>query len=333
MNYFQDLAHKIRTNQPLPVAIGFVLQTFTVFQRLGMWWRLRGRRVRVEGRVISFGNITAGGVGKTPAVIRRAQEEIARGHQVAVITRGYGARPVKKILVLAPGQEKQDSVEWFGDEAVLIARRVPGVWIVRSADRVKGAREALRNGCDTLLLDDGFQAVALERDENILMIDGANPFGNGHLIPRGILREPLHALARASEILLTRCDQVDDENCASILERIRRYNGLAPVRKTMHQPEALRRLCDNAPLPLSFLDNKPVQALCGIGNPEAFLRTLDDLGARREETCIFADHEPLDPKRFSTELPVIMTEKDAVRLVAPEGDNLYCLTITLADWD
>lgn len=333
MSYFKGLAEKIRKGERLPLGLGPLLQGASLFQRLGMWKRLRGTRVRVDARVISFGNITAGGVGKTPAVIERACQEIRTGHQVAVITRGYGAKPIRGVLVLPPGEVQEDGLTYFGDEALLIARRAPGVWIIRSADRVKGAEEALRCGCDTLLLDDAYQAVALERDENILLIDAANPFGNGHVLPRGLLREPLKALDRATEIILTRCDQVESEKLAILTKTIRRYNTEAPIRHTAHYPTEIRRLHDDAPLPLSFLEGMTIQALCGIGNPEAFLRSLDDLGAVRQHTTILADHEALDTDLFSTTLPVVMTEKDAVRVPEPLGKNLYALCIALLPWD
>ena len=329
MSSFKGLAEKIRKNEALPFWLGLLLQGASVFQRLGMWKRLRGKRVRVDARVISFGNITAGGVGKTPAVIERARKELSKGHQVDIIARGYGARPVRRVLVQPPWKEMEDGLENFGDEAILIARRAPGVWIIRSADRVKGAQEAIRRGCDTLLLDDAYQAVALERDENILLIDAANPFGNGHLLPRGLLREPLKALDRATEIILTRCDQVETEDLAALTTPIRRYNSHAPVSHRAHKPTDIRRLCDETSLPLSFLKNQSIHAICGIGNPEAFLRTLDDLGAERKHTTILADHESLDPDLFGTELPVVMTEKDAVRLPLPAAENLYALCIAL----
>lgn len=332
MNYIDALAHKIRKDETLPLLLSVLLRGLSVFQRLGMWKRLHCRRVCVDARVISFGNLTAGGAGKTPAVIERALREISLGHQVAVITRGYGAAPARKVQLLPPGANDPDAVKRFGDEALLIARRVPGVWIVRSANRVKGAKAAIEQGCDTLLLDDGYQAVSLERDENILLIDGVNPFGNGCIIPRGLLREPLHAMSRATEIVVTRCDQTTDEALYKLTEIIRMYNSRAPLSYTVHKPLQIQRLCDGSTLPLSFLQQKSVQALCGIGNPEAFFQTLENLGARREQTTVLADHQALDPAAFSSELPVVMTEKDAVRLGKTDLPNLYALTVTLAPY-
>ncbi|MBI2431890.1 MAG: tetraacyldisaccharide 4'-kinase, partial [Candidatus Hydrogenedentes bacterium] len=193
-----------------PSPLDYLLGVGTPLVRLGMWWRLRGPRTRVEARVISLGNLTAGGTGKTPAVIARAQAEIAAGRRVAVLTRGYGSQRVREPYVLPPGTPLPETplYKLIGDEPALIRRRAPGITLVKSADRVAGAHAAIAAGCDTILLDDGFQAVALERDENILLVDATNAFGNGHLLPRGILREPVAAAGRATEIILTRCDQV-----------------------------------------------------------------------------------------------------------------------------
>ena len=169
-----------------------------------MWCRLQCPRTRVNARVISFGNITAGGTGKTPAVIERARQEVASGRKVAVLTRGYGSQSKESLIVA--NESSEDLYLRIGDEPALIARKVPRAIVIKCADRVLAAKTAIdEHGCDTLIMDDGFQHVRLERDENIVLIDAANPFGNGHLLPRGILREPLHALKRATHFILTRC--------------------------------------------------------------------------------------------------------------------------------
>lgn len=322
------LADTIRRGEPLPAPLAALLGAASLAQRAGIWWRLRGPRVRVNARVISFGNITAGGTGKTPAVIARAERELAAGHRVAVLTRGHGAERVREPLVREPGGAGPNDARMLGDEPALIARRLPGVWLVRARDRVAGARAAMERGCNVLLLDDGYQAVRLERDENILLIDAANPFGNGRILPRGILREPPEAMARATEIMLTRCDQaagLDD-----LLQTVRRYCPATPLRMTRHAPQCLWHAASGIGHPAGYFSGEAVAALCAIGHPEAFFRTLESLGMRLDKRLAYPDHGVIPAGAVPSGIPVIVTEKDAVRMAAPP-DNLYVLRVGLED--
>jgi tetraacyldisaccharide 4'-kinase len=304
-----------------------LLQAASVVQRLGMQWRLQGSCTHVEARVISFGNITAGGTGKTPAVIERAEAELAAGRKVAIITRGHGAMRVKEPLLREPNTPADPSR--FGDEPAMMARRVPGAWIIRSADRVAGARAAIKKGCDTLLLDDGFQAVALARDENILVVDASNPFGNGHILPRGILREPLSAMVRATHIILTRCDQARDLD--KTLKIIRKYCRDINVRMTRHAPVEFVRLCDRKRLPLDTLKNQEVGAVCGIGNPEVFFQALEKLGLRLSQRTALPDHAAISASLLQGPGTVVVTEKDAARFLT-SAENILALAMRLEDW-
>lgn len=325
----QDWAERVRRGDPLPPVLAAALQAATVFPRVGMWLRLHGPRTRVDARVVSFGNITAGGAGKTPAVIERAGLELAAGRKVAVITRGYRAQRTPEPLAVSSQDLADDIADRIGDEAALILRRVPGVIVVKAAKRVAGARLAVAQfGCDTLIMDDGFQHVALERDENILIIDAVNPFGNGHLIPRGILREPLHAVRRATAIILTRCDQCADLD--ALVQRVRALHPDAPIRLTRHAPEGFHRVADGAAVPLDTLCREPVHAVCAIGNPESFFRTLESLGITIASRRIFPDHADIPADTLPTSGWVIITEKDAVRLRATR-DNIVALAVTLRD--
>jgi len=323
-----SLRDKIRNNEAIPQHLDLALRAATPIQRAGMWWRLQQKRTRVNARVISFGNITVGGTGKTPAVIERAQRETATGHKVAVVTRGYGSQKIKEPYLLAPDAKIEDLARIIGDEAALIHRRVPETYIVKSANRVAGALAAIKTwNCDTIILDDGFQAVALERDENIVLIDARNPFGNGAILPRGILREPLSQLRRATEIILTRCEQVNDlvalhytikTNCGSDI----------PIRHSEHRPTAVWRVCDGAEFPLDFLQGKTINAACAIASPEAFYSTLESLGAHLEETASFSDHAEIPREALKAKIPTLITEKDAVRM-GDCPDNVYALAISL----
>jgi len=313
----------------MPVAA--LLSAATPIVRIGMWRRKRQPRVRVNARVISFGNLTVGGTGKTPAVIERARAEHEAGRRVAVVTRGYGSRRIPEPTRLDPGMPPHEACDRFGDEAVLIARRVPGIHVVKAADRVAGARYATDQlGCDTIILDDGFQYLALERNENILVIDATNPFGNGRLLPRGILREPVDAMVRATAITLTRCDQADDR--ARTVAAIRRICPETPLRLTRHAPDSLRRVADGEAVSLESLRGREIEAACAIGNPDAFFRTLEGLGAVLVSRRSYRDHAGIDLQAGCADRWTVLTEKDAVRVRAPSA-AVYALGIALEDME
>jgi len=294
-----------------------------------MWLRLQRTRSRVSARVVSFGNVTAGGTGKTPAVIERAQQELAAGRRGAVLTRGYRAARGPEPLVITPDAGIDGLAERVGDEAALIKRRVPGVILVKAANRVAGARVAVNEyGCDVLILDDGFQHVALERDENCLMIDATNPFGNGYLLPRGILREPLSAMKRATSVILTHCDQASE--LEGVVERVRSLCPGATVRKTRHAPCGLWRVEDGTPADLDMIRGREVTAACAIGHPDAFFRTLSALGTTVTERLAYRDHRPIPQRALPASGIVVTTEKDAVRM-RDAAPNVYALAIELRD--
>lgn len=328
MNYTLHLADRIRRGDAIPMPLAAVLQACTPATRIGMWWRLKQPVEHVEAHVVSFGNITAGGTGKTPAVIERAQQELAAGKRVAVLTRGYGApsgnTPLDSSELADPSRHLQ-----LGDEAVLILKKAPGVIVLKNADRVASARLAVeRHRCDTLILDDGYQFTRLARDENVLLIDATNPFGSGALIPRGILREPLTAIARATEIVLTRCDQAGDTR--ELAETIRKYALDATIRQTCHAPSLLWNVANGSKLPLSELKGKEIVAACAIGHPESFFETLESLGATISDRIMCRDHQPIPESQLPTDRMVVLTEKDAVRMDYAR-ENIYALGITLQD--
>jgi tetraacyldisaccharide 4'-kinase len=328
--WIQGVADRVRRGDPLPLPLAGLLSLATPAMRLGMRLRLRGPRVRVDARVISIGNLTAGGTGKTPAVIERARREIRGGHRVAVLTRGYGATAGGAMAVHA-GRGSAEQCARLGDEPALIATKVPEALIVRCADRVAAAQKAIGEyDCDTLILDDGYQYVRLERDENVLVIDATNPFGNGHLLPRGLLREPLSAMERATHVLLTRCDQA--ESLEPVLEAIERFCPDVPVRRTRHAPSMLWRVATGERLPLSLLREGRICAVCGIGNPEAFFETLEGLGAELTSRMAYPDHSAFPVETLPRDMLVVTTEKDAMRLEEP-GANIVALGIDLEDMD
>ncbi|HUW59627.1 MAG TPA: tetraacyldisaccharide 4'-kinase [Candidatus Bathyarchaeia archaeon] len=345
-SFLYALSEKIRRGDPVPVPLAAVLSAATIVQRMGMWARLRTKPVRVDARVISFGNITAGGTGKTPAVIERVRAELAAGRRVAVLTRGYG---YPKPRLIAEGKTSDDLQSddlkftiiyarsiaggrslGLGDEPDLIVRKCPDVVIVKSANRVEGARMAMDTfECNTLILDDGFQYVRLARDENVCVIDAGNPFGNGRLVPRGILREKPNAIRRATHILLTHCDRAVGLDV--LLSQLKTIHPSAPIRMTRHAPRSLWRVRDGQQLDLSELRGKRISAACAIATPESFFLTLRGLGAELESERTFPDHALLPQDALQGPGLVVVTEKDAVKLLVDPPENLYALGIELED--
>lgn len=281
-----------------------------------------GPAVRVSAPVISVGNLTAGGTGKTPLVIELCRRLHAMGRTCGVVARGYGASPSDR-----------------GDEQREIESSVAAVRYVADPDRARGAGTALRTGADVLILDDGFQHRRLHRDLDIVVIDATCPFGFGRLLPRGLLREPPSALRRAGLILLTRSDLVSESTLVSLADDMRKLAGQAPVLRCRHRVSRLETL-DGVPLS-DGLGGVSVVVVCGIGNPTAFARTVQNLGAEIVASRFYSDHyhfrphdvsELLSPGRFPPHDLMVITEKDAVklrRLVSAGGDRMAVVRIAI----
>jgi len=225
--------------------------------------------------VISVGNLTLGGTGKTPLVAWICRRLIDLGRRPAVVSRGYAARP---------GEQS--------DEAAELAILLPDVPHVANRDRVAGAAAAAAAGGNVVVLDDGFQHRRLRRNLDIVAVDATDPFGCDRLFPRGLLREPLRGLARAAAVVLTRAGGLPAADRERIHARIAAARpGLPPVvwLETEHQPAGLRSACGRTE-PLEALCGRRVAAFCGIGNPAAFRRTLAEAGAKITGFRSFADH-------------------------------------------
>lgn len=229
--------------------------------------------------VISVGNLTLGGTGKTPLVAWICQRLLAHGARPAVVSRGYGARR---------GQTS--------DEAAELAILLPGVPHVANRDRVAAATTAARLGADVVVLDDGFQHRRLHRDLDIVAIDASDPFGCGHLVPRGLLREPPGSLARGDAVVLTRANSVAAAERVNIHQAVIAARHGRPVAwlETEHRPTAVRSI-EGATQPLRSLVGRRVAAFCGIGNPAAFRRTLVEAGVELTAFRSFADHHAYGP--------------------------------------
>ncbi len=235
------------------------------------WWSAG----RASLPVISVGNLTAGGTGKSPACVYLARWFRSHGVRVAILSRGYGA--------LADG---------VNDEAKEMESMLPDVPQLQSPDRLAMARLAHEElDMQLLLLDDAFQHRKIKRDLDIVLIDATEPFGYGHLLPRGLLREPIGSIRRADIVLATRADQVDAQRLADIRTLIQRYNPRAAWIEAEHAGIEWVN-SDGETCGLASFQNTPALAISGIGNPKGFETSLQRVGVEWLEHRIFADHHP-----------------------------------------
>jgi tetraacyldisaccharide 4'-kinase len=250
--------------------------------------RARGmaRRRSLRAGVISVGNITMGGTGKTPAVLLLAGKMRAAGHRPGILTRGYGRHSPDHSLALAPGTRL--SVHSTGDEPQMFLRSgVAPVGI--GEDRYRTGRMLEDQfGVDLLILDDGFQHVRLARQADVVLVDALNPFGGGALFPLGRLREPLAELRRADVLLVTRSEYA--RTLESLERRLRRHNPRAPIFRARLEAAGWVNCATDACLPLDGLEGQPAGAFCGLGNPQSFWSTLEALGVKVVDRVEFGDH-------------------------------------------
>ncbi len=312
----------------------FSLLYLAVIQLRFFLYRIRLLRSRsVTAWVISVGNITLGGTGKTPVVERLARLLHSRGRKVAVISRGYRRKTgprwkrfKEKVLgapttrIVSDGNNILLNSRVAGDEPYLLAANLEGIPVLINRNRAKAALYAIRRlKADTIILDDGFQHLGLKRDLDIVLIDAAHPFGNNRLFPRGILREPPRNLARADLILITKAVEGEQEELKS---QLRKYNQQAEILECRHNPVYLRDARTSIKASLEFIKGAKAATLAGIANPYDFERTLKELGVEVIYSRRFADHhfytqqELIDTlnraSRSGAEI-LLTTEKDAVR--------------------
>ncbi len=291
----------------------------------------------LPGFVVSIGNLTVGGTGKTPATCMLAEWALGEGYNVAVLSRGYRGSHRSGVLVLSDGNDINAGPDKAGDEPFLLARRLRGASVIVAKDRYQAGLIASKNfGADFFILDDGFQHLALKRDLDILLLDAARPFGNGRLLPRGPLREPACNLKRADLVILTRAGQSRPRDDAH--DMIEETLKGEKVFKSDHVPEKVAFPFRNTVHEPGFLEGKRVVSFAGIARPETFRKTLMDLGAEIVFFRNFGDHHRFIPREIR-ELKdmkeqtgadyLITTEKDWVRLesVFPDYDDLGYLTI------
>lgn len=305
------------------------------------------RRYPLGTQVISIGNVTAGGTGKTPVTEIFARTLAAEGRKVAILSRGYRRKEapwwqrlftqvIEKPLVVSDGRRVLLDSATGGDEPYMLASNLPGVAVVVDRNRVKAGRYAVnRLGCDTLILDDGFQYQKLKHSIEVVLVDSTNPFGNGNLLPRGILREPVRNLKRADIIFLTKCRG----DVSAVKEEIRRYNTTAEIVECNHTPKVMKDVWSREEFPLDWLRDKTVCTLSGIASPKGFENSLRHLGAKVVWCERYADHHRYDASEVLYALnrtadmgadALVTTEKDAVRFPRLETAPVKCLYLRIA---
>ncbi len=279
------------------------------------------KEVKLPCPVISVGNITVGGTGKTPCVIMLAQMLKKNGFRPAVISRGYGGRSTNPVNVVSNGEAILLDSETAGDEPFLMADVLKGIPVITGAERkVTGKAAIEKYGADVIICDDAMQHRQIFRDINLILWDSEGLKGNYHVLPRGKLREPVEEIRRASAMLFTRAD-ADVKPDAKIEEIIHACK--IPVFISSHHPEAIISGDERIQKPVSELSGKKVYAFCGIANPASFEKTLLAAGAKLSALECFPDHHGYDEKEIekiktgffeSGADYLLTTQKDAVRL-------------------
>jgi len=301
--------------------------------------RLLYTKFRKPGKLpvttVCIGNITTGGTGKTPAVIALAEEAKKRGLRPCILTRGYKGTEKSVCFVTKGGPPLLDPVQ-SGDEPYLMALLLKDVPIVMGRLRHEAGLFALQSldpKPDIFILDDGFQHWALQRDIDIVLIDATNPFGNGKLLPEGILREPLSSLQRASFIILSKADMAKDESIIDLKGRVKRINPDAHIYTSSHAPSELTDSQGKSG-DIHALKGKKVYAISAIANPAYFHATIRSLGADIIEFKNFKDHytygqHDIDAiQKSAAGMDIVTTEKDMVKLSSLRlPDTIFALRV------
>ncbi|MCP3968131.1 MAG: tetraacyldisaccharide 4'-kinase [Lentisphaerae bacterium] len=323
----------------------FVLFIASRFYRMAIQFRIwlydkRVVRNRAIGcLVVSIGNLSCGGTGKTPVVEVFAKSLCQHGRKVAVLSRGYRSKErsfMTKLIqkfsskkmevppkIVSDGTNLLMNSEYAGDEPYMLASNLKDVAVVVDKDRVKSGLYAIDEfGTDTLILDDGFQYLSLKPHINIVLVDSTDPFGNHHVLPRGILREPIKNVRRADYIFLTKSN--GGSHLKHLKNFLRRHNRRAEIIECCHKPLYLEKVYQRGDRkPLDYLKGKRVATISAIARPESFESFLEELGAILVHKVHYADHhrftqqEIIDfingAKHGDAEI-IVTTEKDAVRM-------------------
>ncbi len=293
---------------------------------------------KVDSFVVSIGNLTVGGTGKTPFTIFLAQQYQSRGKRVGIVSRGYGGSYKGHFTLVSDGKTIFESPEVVGDEPVLIAKRLGGIPIIVSRDRVMGCQQLIdRFQVNLILLDDGFQHLRIHRDLNLLLVDATQT--NDALLPAGPMREPAYAACRANVMILTRSNRSTET-----VPMIEASGFTGPILKSFFTPVELVHLQKGVSQSVSSLKGAKVLAFCGIGNPDAFTKMLNELGATVLETVLYRDHfhythsdiqEIAEQAKNLGTAFIVTTEKDAVKIAGliTEPMNIWAVRIQINFFD
>lgn len=355
-NYLVKLIQEPGADNDQPIGIRFLLgllkgisKIFLAVVHIRYFFYRTGikRRFPLGVQVISIGNVTAGGTGKTPVTEIFARTLAAEGRKVAILSRGYRRKEapwwqrmftqvIDPPLVVSDGKHVLLDAATGGDEPYMLAANLPGVAVVVDRNRVKAGRYAVKRlGCDTIILDDGFQYQKLKHSIEVVLVDSTNPFGNGNMLPRGILREPIGNLKRADIIFLTKCRG----DVSKVKAEIRKYNSEAEIVECNHTPRVLKDVWSREEYPLDWLKGKKLCTLSGIASPKGFENSLRQLGAKVVWCERYADHHRYDSSEVLYALnrsadmgadALVTTEKDAVRFPRFETAPVKCLYLRIA---
>ncbi len=325
------------------LSAGETLYSFGLNMLLSFYEAGHVNQYKLDAFTISVGNITAGGTGKTPFVQYMTKKLQAKGKKVGILSRGYRGAYEKEGAIVSDGKKVLLNPEQAGDEPYLLAKTLPGAVISVGKDRIaSGKRLQKLFRPNVVLLDDGFQHWPLRRDLDIVLIDAADPFSNGHVIPRGLLREPVENIERADIYVITKADAVSSSELEKIKNILRHYRNAVPIAVTAHRPDKVKSF-------LSWRDGldeaekmpSSVVTLCALGSPESFEATVKQAGLRVVGRLRLPDHHAytrddvmkaiLKVKEEHADA-LVVSEKDAVKIAAldmPEIKNLYVMTMKI----
>ena len=340
-SYLLDVVEERRTGKMAALlrSILHVLSwIFTVIVQIRLWlYRHRIIRPNTLGcQVISVGNLTVGGTGKTPVVEVFARNLQQQGRKVAILSRGYKSKELPFLQkmtqrittgkieapprVVSDGKRLLLDSHTAGDEPYMLASNLPDVAVVVDKDRVKAGKYAIKElGCDTLILDDGFQYLKLGHRLDIVLVDQTNPFGGGHLLPRGLLREPKRNIKRAGFIFITKCEQ---GGAPELKEQLRQLNPHAEISECRHAAKYLKNVFGETTYGLDRLKGLKIASISAIAVPESFENALRGFGAELVYTRRFSDHHRFSQQEIINTInlsiqhgaeAILTTEKDAVR--------------------
>lgn len=339
-NYFHQKWIKIQSKKTftlisLPLALLSFLYVIVV--RIRLIWCNKKRGKSLKGFVVSIGNLTTGGTGKTPATHMLAEWAFDKGFRTAILSRGFRGRYRTRVFEVSDEHGLKAGPVEAGDEPYLLARKLPGVPVVLSKKRyLAGLIAEKKYASNFFILDDGFQHIQLKRDLNLVLMDSVNPFSNGHLLPWGTLREPVDQLKRADVFIITRSGRKEaDHNLVGLLKK--KFPG-KPLFLSDHIPDQVVFPFINETRDPSFLYKKRILAFAGIAQPEVLRESLLKLGTELVFFKGFSDHHPFTYNEIQFLLAhkeslkadyIIITEKDWVRVknILPEYADMAYLSI------